>query len=475
MTESIERWVEQICAGDRRAIAQAISAAENHEGSAVALLKALFPRTGKAFVIGMTGAPGVGKSTLLEKLAAACRGEGISVGIVATDPTSPFSGGALLGDRIRLQALSKDDGVFIRSMATRGQLGGLAPDTHDVVAILDAAGCEVIFVETVGVGQAEVDVARLADVTVLMLAPGLGDEIQTYKAGVLEIADILVVNKADQAGAEQVESQLAAMLSTAPRQDSWRPPIVATVGTTGQGVLELRAALENFRTQSAAEGLAAARKRAHLRARLVELLRRRVLTTVTDPQGGGWRLEQGVEDLLARRHDPYSVMEEILAQVSVAAPAGPIGSAHGDSPRLDHLGIAVHSLAEAVPVFERLLSCNRSAEEVVEDQQVRVAFFRVDKCRIELLEATSPESVIAQFLAKRGQGLHHIALAVRNLPQMLASLEGDGFRLVDRAPRTQSGHGKIAFLHPSSTEGVLIELVEERASGEASRGREERL
>ncbi|MGH7968424.1 MAG: methylmalonyl Co-A mutase-associated GTPase MeaB, partial [Limisphaerales bacterium] len=198
MGASLEQWVEKVCAGDRRAIAQAISAVECREPSSVGLLRALFHRAGKAYMIGITGAPGAGKSTLLEKVAREYRRAGKRVGIIAVDPTSPFSGGALLGDRIRMQGLSTDEGIYIRSMATRGQLGGLAPAARDVALILDAAGCDVVFVETVGVGQDEVEVARLADITVVLLVPGMGDDVQAFKAGVMEVADLFVINKADQ-------------------------------------------------------------------------------------------------------------------------------------------------------------------------------------------------------------------------------------------------------------------------------------
>ena len=237
MPEIDHDFVEKILAGDRRAIARAISSVENRDPSAVPLLRELFPKAGRARVVGITGSPGAGKSTLVEKLAVEYRRRGGRVGILAVDPTSPFSGGAILGDRVRMQSLAHDPGVYIRSMATRGQLGGLAPTTQDAVTILDAAGCEIVLIETVGVGQDEVEVARLADVTVLLLVPGLGDDIQTFKAGVMEIADLYVINKADRPGADRVEQEVTAMLSLASRPDGWRPPIIKTVATTGQGIV----------------------------------------------------------------------------------------------------------------------------------------------------------------------------------------------------------------------------------------------
>src|SRR5439155_1463849 len=226
-----------------------------------ALLKILFGKAGSSYVIGITGSPGSGKSTLVEKLALAYRRAGSRVGVLAVDPTSPFSGGAILGDRIRMQSLSGDEGVFIRSMATRGQLGGLAPTAHDVVTILEAAGCQVVLVETVGVGQDEVEVARLADVTVLLLVPGMGDDVQTFKAGVMEIADLFVINKADRPGADRVEQEITSMLSMATRNDLWRPPILKTVATAGEGIGALREAIERFRGFAQANALEQTRRR----------------------------------------------------------------------------------------------------------------------------------------------------------------------------------------------------------------------
>ena len=263
MTDSIQTWAEKVLARDRRAIARAISAVETRDALGRELLKRLFPASGKAEVIGVTGSPGTGKSTLVEKLAGAYRGAGARVGIIAVDPTSPFSGGALLGDRIRMQSLASDKEIYIRSMATRGQLGGLAPTTHDVVTILDAAGCDAVLIETVGVGQDEVEVARLADATALLLVPGMGDEVQTFKAGVMEIADLYVINKTDLPGADRLAQEVEAMLSLAARGDGWRPPIIKAVATTGSGVGEVKQALEQFRCFQEQSTGKAKRRKAH--------------------------------------------------------------------------------------------------------------------------------------------------------------------------------------------------------------------
>lgn len=296
MAESLTDWAEKIVAGDRRAIARAISAVESGDRQGRELLKRLFPATGGAYVIGITGSPGTGKSTLVEKLAAEYRAARIQVGILAVDPTSPFSGGAILGDRIRMQSLSTDDGVYIRSMATRGQMGGLAPAAHDAVAILDAAGCRIVLVETVGVGQDEVEVARLGDATALVLVPGMGDDIQTFKAGVMEIADVFVVNKADRPGADRVEHEITTMLSVAPQAGAWQPPIVKTVATTGEGVPALRAKLDEFRALGE-DGLLQLRRRERWRLRLLTLLRQNLFERAVND-----RLSVGVIDARIEDH-----------------------------------------------------------------------------------------------------------------------------------------------------------------------------
>src|ERR687887_903569 len=247
MTMSSAQLSERVLAGDARAVARAISKVEDGAGDSSELMKALFPHTGRGLVVGITGAPGAGKSSLVDKLAALYRRRGERVGIVAVDPSSPFSGGAILGDRIRMQTLGLDPGVFIRSMATRGNLGGLARATVDAVAILDAAGFEKIIVETVGVGQDEVEIVKTADVSVVVLVPGMGDDIQAIKAGIMEIGDIFVINKADKEGVYATEKELESLLSLASRADGWDPPIVKTVATENKGIEELAAAIASYR------------------------------------------------------------------------------------------------------------------------------------------------------------------------------------------------------------------------------------
>ena len=315
MADSIQTWAAKVLAGDRRAIARAISTVEAGDTLGTELLKRLFPASGKAEVIGVTGSPGAGKSTLVEKLASEYRRAGARVGIIAVDPTSPFSGGALLGDRIRMQGLSSDRGIYIRSMATRGQLGGLAPTTHDVVTILDAAGCDVVLIETVGVGQDEVEVARLADATALLLVPGMGDDVQTFKAGVMEIADLYVINKADRPGADRVEQEVGTMLFMASRPDGWRPPIIKAIATTGSGVAEVREALQQFRSFEEQHALKEKRRRCYWRSRLLELLRQNLFEKVARERLRDGSLEQFIDDLLQHRADPYSLVERIVSEI----------------------------------------------------------------------------------------------------------------------------------------------------------------
>jgi LAO/AO transport system kinase len=311
---------ERVLAGEARAVARAISTVEDGAGGASELMKAVFPHTGRGLVVGITGSPGAGKSTLVDKLASVYRSRGERVGIVAVDPSSPFSGGAILGDRIRMQTLGLDPGVFIRSMATRGNLGGLARATVDAVAILDAAGYEKIIVETVGVGQDEVEIVKTADVSVVVLVPGMGDDIQAIKAGIMEIGDVFVINKADRDGVLRTEKELEALLSLAHRPDMWSPPIVKTVATENKGIEELASAVESYREfQKSAEG-AGVRRLAVARWRLQELLRERLLARALEAEGALRRLEDLASEVADKRRDPYSAIEEFM---DAGSPGGP--------------------------------------------------------------------------------------------------------------------------------------------------------
>src|SRR5262249_16495682 len=314
MADHISTWVERIRHGDVRALARAISAIEDSRPEAQPLLKALFPFSGRAQVIGLTGAPGSGKSTLVDQLAREYRKQERTVGIIAVDPTSPYTGGAILGDRIRMQAHHADTGIYIRSMATRGFLGGLARTTTDVATLLDASGKDLVLIETVGVGQDEVDIVRLADITVVMLVPGMGDDVQTIKAGIMEIADIFVINKSDREGAERVEREIRAMQSLAPRKDRWTPPIVKTVATDGRGISELAAAIANFEKYFQHQDLLLKKKISNWREWLVEMFRDALLDRLLSERLSQEELSRLALEVAEHQRDPYSLVEEIVGK-----------------------------------------------------------------------------------------------------------------------------------------------------------------
>lgn len=306
--------VDRLRTGDPRSLARAISTVENHAPGWSELLKSLFAYTGKARIIGMTGPPGAGKSTLVDQLAKHYRKENRTVGIIAVDPTSPYTGGAILGDRIRMQDHFSDPGIYIRSMATRGSLGGLARTTADVATVLDASGRDLILIETVGVGQDEIDIVRLADITVVMLVPGMGDDVQTIKAGIMEIADIFVINKSDREGAERVEREIRAMQSLATRSDNWTPPIVKTVASEGVGVKELASAIADYEAFLRQENLLLKHNIHNWQERLVEMLREAMLDKARAQLGDG-QVARYAAEIAERKRDPYSLVEEIVRQV----------------------------------------------------------------------------------------------------------------------------------------------------------------
>jgi LAO/AO transport system kinase len=312
MTPPVESWAAQVRAGDVRAVSRAITAIENHLPEAEALLRLLFPHTGQAYLTGVTGAPGTGKSTLVDRLAAHHRKQHEPVGVIAVDPTSPYSGGAILGDRIRMQGHAGDGGMFIRSMATRGFLGGLARATAEVALLLDAAGKKQVLIETVGVGQDEIDIVRLADCVLVVLVPGLGDDIQNMKAGLMEIGDIFVLNKADREDADRLEQQLLAMLSMVMPRDGWQPPVLRTVASENKGIAELAEMVAKFRTHFESSGERQRKHIEHWKNRLIELLESRLLERALGGAGGEARLTELAKEVADRKKDPFTAVNEVL-------------------------------------------------------------------------------------------------------------------------------------------------------------------
>lgn len=371
--------------GDARALARTATGIENRDLQALETLAQLEPFAGHAHIVGITGPPGAGKSTLVDALAAALRNQDKTVAIVAVDPTSRISGGAILGDRIRMQQHHADPGIFIRSMATRGGTGGLARATADLALLMDAAGKDYVLIETVGVGQDEIEIAGLAQVTVVVLVPGMGDDVQAIKAGIMEIADIFVINKADQPGADRVERDLQAMLSLS---DARTPAIIRTVATEGKGIPELLEAIEGQASQ------------------------------------------------------PVTIRLKSLPHI-----------------RIDHLGIAVNALDASI-AFYQTLGLTVAHRETIPQEKVHVAMFPAGDSRIELLEPSAPDSPISKFLETRGPGLHHVALRVPDLGAAVERLRAAGARLLNE-PRQGAGGHTYVFVHPASTGGVLLELIQE--------------
>lgn len=311
----MDNMVERVIAGEKLAVSRSISLIENESPDAELLIKELYSHTGRAQIIGITGPPGAGKSTMTDKLIKAYRGKGKRVGVVAIDPTSPYSGGAILGDRIRMMDVSMEDGVFIRSMATRGSLGGLSAKTADAVKVLDAAGYEVIIIETVGVGQSEVDIVKNADTTLVVVVPGLGDDIQAIKAGILEIGDIFVINKADREGADRLHVEIEMMLDLNSEKSDWRPPIAQTIASKDQGISDVVQMIEEHTAYLKESGQLKIRREERVESEFLAMLTDGLQRKVLGPLKQNHKLEDLVKDLASRKSDPYSEVKKVLEDV----------------------------------------------------------------------------------------------------------------------------------------------------------------
>jgi LAO/AO transport system kinase len=440
---------DRLLAGDTRALARAISLVENETDDGARLVGKIYAKTGHAYLIGVTGPPGAGKSTLVDRIIATLRARGQKVAVLCVDPTSPYSGGAILGDRVRMQSHASDDGVYIRSMATRGHLGGLATTTAEAALVLDAAGFDVIIIETVGVGQDEVDIVRTADVSLVVLVPGTGDEVQALKAGIMEIADIFVVNKADREGADRTAASIESMLTLEMfDQGEWKPPVLRTEATSGRGVTELLDMVEAFRAHSGAR--VGARRRARAEWRLREMLGRRFLQHLEQDVLAPGEFDRTLDRIAGREIDPYTAVTALMAKTAA----------------LDHVGIAVEDATAMRALFGHHFGLATGEPEVVGLH--RLQFVETGETTLELVEPVSADAPIAKFIAKKGAGLHHICLRVADIDRAMADLTAKGVQFIDAAPR-QGAHGsRIAFIHPSSACGLLVEIKQPAGSHEGS-------
>lgn len=441
--------LQDILKGKPRAVAKGISLVENNLDSAQDLMKGLFRYTGKSLIVGITGAPGSGKSTLVDQLITRMSENGRKIGIIAVDPSSPFSGGAILGDRIRMMRHSENPDVFIRSMATRGHLGGLAKATGEAISILEASGKDIILIETVGVGQDEVEIVKMADIILVMLIPGAGDDIQAFKAGIMEIADIFVLNKADSPEMDRAERQLRAMLDLGLKNRSM-PEIVKTIATRGEGVAELYDKILDF-SKEGVEDKRVPRKKKLIEWMLRDIMHEKIDKAVAltiDPA----EFSAFVEKIYNRRTDPYTVADNALARL--------IGKQV--EKKLNHVAVAVHSLEESLKRWASVFPYRVSEIEEIKERGIRLAYLELpDGIKLELIEPIEENSPVGKFLRRRGEGIHHFCLEVDNIRETIRELKMKDVRFVDEEPARGAGGSLIAFIEPNCLNGVLVELKEE--------------
>ncbi len=447
---------DRLLARDPRALARAISLVENETAQGAALIGKIYSKTGRAHLIGVTGPPGAGKSTLVDRIIAEYRAQKKTVAVLAVDPTSPYSGGAILGDRVRMGSHASDEGVFIRSMATRGHLGGLATTTAEAALLLDAAGFDIVIIETVGVGQDEVDIVRTADVSIVVLVPGTGDEVQALKAGIMEIADIFVVNKADREGADRTASSIESMLTLEIFDEAeWRPPVMRTEATAGRGITELLETVEKFRIHSGEK--VGVRRRARAEWRLREILSRRFMRQLELSLAPG-EFDRTLDRIASRDVDPYLAAEQLMS--GEITPGVISGKTHEEiTPgviSLDHIGIAVTDATAMQAFFNDHFGLATTDLEDVGLHRLR--FVQSGEATLELVEPLSADSPIAKFIAKRGEGLHHICLRVKDIEKTMAELKAKGVQFIDDTPRQGAHHSRIAFIKPASANGLLVEI-----------------
>ncbi len=453
LTSNVERLIEGFENKDKKALARAMTLVEEGNSELVERIRTLRKSVEEPWIIGITGPPGVGKSTLIDKLIGLLLMENRQIAVFAVDPSSKISGGAILGDRVRMQRYAVDENVFIRSVATRGAGGGVSHHLIDMIDMVLAFGYDTVIVETVGAGQIDLDIFDISDTTVLVLMPEQGDGIQTYKAGMTEMADIFVINKADKQGADKIAEQLKVMRSITKARDEWQPPILKVISTENIGIDMLLRELQRHRRYLLSSKKIEVKKR----TRRLMRVREGILSRFEKA------LSKALENLADREIDDFDevyieIVKDILAE-------GGGNEKQMLIKGISHIGIAVEKIADKIGFYRDILGLKVSEAELVEAYKVKVAFVEIGKTRLELLEPTSEESSIAEFLKNKGEGIHHIAFDVLDIEKAFSSMKKAGIRVL-RDSISKGAHGsRVFFIHPKDTGGILMEFVEEVHDG----------